>query len=708
MPALDLASAFVLDGLGQAYLLMVVGIGVLVAVYATGYMPHHLHAHERRGRELVRFFVLFFAFMATMTALVLATDLIWLFVAFEGTTLASYALIGFDRQSAKARRAALTAIVVTGVSAIAFLVGAIGLHAQHGTFSIDALARLRLGGPADDLALVLIVIAALAKSAQVPLHFWLPRAMAAPTPVSAYLHSAAMVAAGVFLLARLHPLLAQSFAARTVLATCGVASIVVGSALALEADGLKRILAYSTISQYGYVVVLLSGTGPTALAASTLYVLAHAPAKCGLFLCAGIVIEATGADRLSKVGGLFARMPVVGVACGLLALALAGAPLSIGYFKDEWFFVSLRERGGLWPAFGVLAAALTLAYMARFWWGLFGGKRGPKLHPLPRRMTAVVALLALLVFGGGVWPDPVAALARGATEASSQTQHLATRYHIALTPLPLMALAAYVFGTLLFLGGRSGRRVHTGGSALLVRAVALAELTGVYDATVRSARTLSRGVTRREVRELGDRLLVTLVPAWALVALAALVSYGEAHFVVGPMSWPHVPLVASATVVVVSAVVAVGPHPYVVQVLALSMVGYALAVSFALLGAPDVAMVAVLVETMFTLLFLSILALHPPAALQDTLARRPRPRDLAVAVVGAGVALVISWQALSFPEARSLVHAYVRLAPLAHGKDVVTVVLADFRGLDTMGEISVVAIALVTVMALMRGQEFRR
>ena len=309
LPSWDARLAFRLDGLGALYAVLATGVGVAVFAYATAYVPRHLEHEGRPQAEGRRFHALMVLFMVAMVGLSTAQDLLVLFVFWDLTAITSYFLIGFDRQRREARLSALMALLVTGVSAVLLLIGILILRAELGTTSIpELLGRVGQGGPMLTLAGALIAAGALAKSAQAPLHFWLPRAMAAPTPVSAYLHSAAMVAAGVFLLSRLHPLLATSPALLDGLLVVGLVSMAVGGLLALGADHLKRLLAYSTIAQYGYVVTMLGVGGASGAAAACFYVLAHALAKSALFMTSGAVTEATGAKALSESGGL-ARAP---------------------------------------------------------------------------------------------------------------------------------------------------------------------------------------------------------------------------------------------------------------------------------------------------------------------------------------------------------------------------------------------------------------
>ncbi|MFM9107371.1 MAG: NADH-quinone oxidoreductase subunit L, partial [Chloroflexota bacterium] len=431
------------DGLAALYSLLATGIGLAVLVYASAYMPLHLHHEHRPERDGIRFWVLMTGFMAAMIWLAAAQDLLLLFVAWDVTAVASYFLIGFDSEKTAARRAALMALFVTGVSAIGILIGAAMLWSRYGTVEIGALSGQVEPGGWTTVAVALIAVGALAKSAQVPLHFWLPRAMAAPTPVSSYLHSAAMVAAGVYLLARVYPLLAAAPEVREALVAIGFLSMAVGGVLALGADEFKRLLAYSTIAQYGYVVVMLGLGGTYGVAGAALYVLAHALGKCGLFLTAGAATEATGEKALSKVGGLGASHPALAAASGVCAATLAALPLTIGFFKDEVFFEAAHHGGAALTALAVVGAASTVAYIARFWTGIFLGAPKQPGRAIPARLVWPVAALALAALAGGVAVGPFAALASAAGEASvAGLKPLDLAYRLEATPANLMALAA--------------------------------------------------------------------------------------------------------------------------------------------------------------------------------------------------------------------------------------------------------------------------
>ena len=502
-PTWDLRLAFELDGLAALYGLLAAGIGILVFVYASAYVPRHL-AHQGRPRhEEARLHAAMVLFLVSMLGLATAQDLIVLFVFWDLTAVASWLLIGFDRHNRDARLSALMALLVTAVSAVLMLVGILMLRAEYGTTQLPELFARATAGTTVTVAAALIAVAALAKSAQVPFHFWLPRAMAAPTPVSAYLHSAAMVAAGVFLLSRIHPLLALDRALLDAILIVGLASMAVGGVLALAAQGLKRLLAYSTISQYGYVVTMLGVGGEAGAAAACFYVLAHALAKSALFMTAGAVTEATGAKALLDLGGLARRMPLLAAGSAAAAAAVAALPLTIGFFKDELFFKAALERSTLLAVLAVAGAALTFAYMARFWTGIFLGTPRTQPQPVERGLVWPVAVLGALVVVGGIVVDPFADLAQDAATVTNAgvAVELAAAYHLDARAENLMALAAYAAGLLLFAGRR-----------LLVAPLALVEYIGnhfgperVYGIGLRGLNRLSTRLHDIEVRDLRAR-----------------------------------------------------------------------------------------------------------------------------------------------------------------------------------------------------------
>src|SRR5215218_8784359 len=705
LPSWDARLAFRLDGLGALYALLATGIGVAVFAYAGAYLPRHLEHEGRPQAEGRRFHALMVLFMAAMVGLTTAQDLLVLFVFWDLTAIASYLLIGFDRQHREARLSALMALLVTGVSAVLLLIGILIVRAELGTTSIpEVLGRVGQGRPLLTLAGALIAAGALAKSAQVPLHFWLPRAMAAPTPVSAYLHSAAMVAAGVFLLSRLHPLLASSPALLDGLLAVGLVSMAVGGLLALSEDHLKRLLAYSTIAQYGYVVTMLGVGGTAGAAAACFYVLAHALAKSALFMTSGAVTEATGGKTLSEVGGLARSMPALAVGSGLAAAGLAALPLTIGFFKDELFFKAAAGRGPWLAVVAVLSAALTFAYATRFWTGIFLGRQRRPARALPRLLVLPVVVLGVLVVAGGVVVEPFAALAQAAARVTAaEPVQVDAAYHLDLRAENVMALAAYAAGLALILG----RPALTAALSGFRRLGQLAGPERVYVAGLAGLNRLSNAVHDIEVRDLRARVVAVLVPAGVLVGVGVAATPFEGAYLVGSFSQGDAPLVVALATCSLAALVVARLRQHLALALGMSGVGFSLAVAYSLLGAPDVALVAVLIETLFTLLFVAVFALLPRRVLRREAALAPhgsrRYRDPVVGAVSGILVLLVVWAALSRPTPTDTsASRQLALAGQAHGKDVVTVILADFRGLDTMVEITVLVVALLGVAALLR------
>jgi multicomponent Na+:H+ antiporter subunit A len=706
-PTWDLRLAAELDGLAALYGLLAAGIGVLVFAYASAYVPRHLAHQGRPRRHEARLHGAMVLFLVSMVGLAVAQDLILLFVFWDLTAVASWLLIGYDHDDRNARLSALMALLVTAVSAVLMLIGILMLRAEYGTVQLAELFDVAREGTTATVAVGLIAVAALAKSAQVPFHFWLPRAMAAPTPVSAYLHSAAMVAAGVFLLSRIHPLIALSDVLLDALVAVGIASMVVGGVLALAAGELKRLLAYSTVAQYGYVVLMLGIGGAAGVGAACFYVLAHALAKSALFMTAGAVTEATGEKRLARLGGLARRMPLLAAGSAAAAAGVAALPLTIGFFKDELFFKAAAEEGTAMAVFAVAGAALTFAYMLRFWAGVFLGPGAPRVEPMERRLTWPVAALGALVVVGGVVVEPFTALAEdAAADTLGGPLAVSAAYHLDARAENVMALATYAAGALLYALRPA-----------LDRPLRLIETVGNhagperwYGVGLRGLNRLSNRVHDIEVRDLRARVVAVVVPAAALVALGVILTPTGGAYRPGPVTADDTPLLVALAVCAMAAVATTVPRRHLPLVLALSAVGFALATTYSLIGAPDVALVAVLIETIFALLFVGVFALLPrdvlrrDAALRSSASRRAR--DGLIAVSSGVVTTLVVWAAFSRPVPDDGMAArHVETVEAAHGKDVVTVILADFRGLDTLVEITVVAVAMVAVLLVVRRRE---
>lgn len=708
-PTWNLRFTLELDGLARLYALLATGIGFFVVLYASRYIGLHLHHDHRPPTEQTRFFGFLLLFMGAMVGLVMAQDLILLFLFWDLTAIASYYLIGFDRGEEESRSAAQMALLVTGISAVLVMIGAVMLGNELGTYNIGRIMSGAAESRTVGLATLLITIGALTKSAQVPVHFWLPRAMAAPTPVSAYLHSAAMVAAGVFLIGRMYPLIARFDWLLDGLMVVGYGSMAIGGILALTRTVMKQILAYSTIAQYGYIVSMFGLGGEAGVAGATFYVLAHALVKSTLFLTAGAVTEATGKKRLADLGGLAAAMPLLAAGSGIAAAGLSALPLTIGFFKDELFFAAAYERGTIYAILAVVGASLTFAYVLRFWAGIFLGSLKTVPRPVPGRLVWPVMMLGMLTLVGGLWTWPAIWLIDQAASVSAAT---AIRLHIAYRfdtrPENLMALATWGLGLFLFATQRFWMPAALAVASLGDR---IGPARSYYEA-LRWLNQLSDRVHRIEVRDLRSRVATILLPAGILVGIAVIVTPNSDAFALGTVRRGDIPLIAMIGASVVSALVVALVRDHFRLAISLSSVGFSLAGVYALMGAADVTLVAIVVETVFSVLFLGMLALMPRRILRYETAApavgRAVSRDAILGMVAGAMAFFVVWGALSQPAPTTeVIDAQQMLTPLAHGKDIVTVILADFRGFDTLGEVTVIALTLLGIMSLLRSGRLR-
>ena len=702
-PTLDLRFAVELDGLAALYTLLATGVGFLVVVYASRYIPLHLHHEDRPQEYAVRFQFFILLFMGAMVGLAMAQDLILIFLFWDLTAIASYYLIGYDAHKEESRTSALMALLVTGITAVLLLIGALMLYAAYGTFSVPELSEATEPGLLLIVAGGLIAVAGLAKSAQVPFQFWLPRAMAAPTPVSAYLHSAAMVAAGVLLIGRVYPLLQKSEFLLGALTVIGAGSILVGGLIALSRDVLKQLLAYSTISQYGYVVFMFGMGGKYGAMGASFYVIAHALAKSALFLTAGAVTEATGENQLSRIGGLARRMPLLAASAGAAAAGLAAVPLTIGFFKDELLFgTALEQESFLFVGMSLFATVLTLTYTWRFWSGIFLGDEQGEVESIPKALVLPITVLGVLVLFGGIVVSPFEELARAAGEVSyaGTIDGVTTAYHLDARPENLLALATFGLGALVIIS----TPLWQGAVNAFAR---LGEKVGperVYFVSLEKLNRFSDVIHRIEVRDTRERVAAILVPAGILVGLGLIFTGTAGVYQFGGFVRDDFPLLLALIGASTASVATCIVRKHVTMVLVISAAGFSIAVAYAFFGAPDVALVAVLVETIVTLIVLGVLKLIPYEVLRRG-ARIPvqNPKaKAAIAVLAGGFMFAISWATLSQTTTEETVaQGLLELTPEAHGKAAVTVILADFRGLDTMGEISVVALVLLGIATLL-------
>ena len=693
VPGLGLTVDLRLDPLSLLMVVLVSGVGSLVFLYCARYFGQDQAGVGRFAGVLV-------AFAGAMLGLVLADGLLLLYVFWELTSVTSFLLIGFDDEQEDSRRAAVQALLVTTLGGLVMLVGLILLGQAAGTTSITALLADPPQGGVVPVALVCLLVGAFTKSAQVPFHPWLPAAMAAPTPVSAYLHAAAMVKAGVYLVALLAPAFAGVTPWRPLVLAVGLATMLVGGWRALRQTDLKRLLAFGTVSQLGFLLVLLgAGTREAALAGAAL-LLAHGLFKSALFLSVGVVDHATGTRDLRELSGVGRSLPVLAGAAGAAAASMAAVPPLLGFVSKEAAYEAFLHGGptDLAVLAGVfLGSVLTGAYSARFVWGAFARKPGVPDTAAHRPSPGLLAPVVVLAGSGvvlGVAPglvDPLVQAYAGAYPGAEE--HLALWHGFS----PALLLSAATLG---------------GAAALFalrepVRAAqrAVHRVAGRVDADDAYERTLA-GVDGLALRTTAVVQTGSL-PVYLGTVLVTLVVLPGAAFwsgtrVTGDLRLWDSPLQAGvALAVAVAAVVTARAHRRFTAVLYLGAVGYGIAVLFVLQGGPDLGLTQFLVETLTVVLFVFVLRRLPSSFTPHRLRLSQLARASIALGVGAFVttAVLVSAQARTAPPTAS--QAYLdRSYADGGGSNVVNVVLVDFRGLDTLGEITVLAVAALGVSSL--------
>jgi len=699
VPSLGIDLAFRIDGLSALMLLMITGIGTAVFVYAGGYL-----AGDPRQRRL---YALLLAFMAAMIGCVTADHLIVLFVFWEATSLTSFVLVGFDHEKPASRSAAQQALLVTGGGGLALLAGFVVLGGAMGSGSVREILE-RLPGteptPALVTALVLILVGAFTKSAQVPFHFWLPNAMAAPTPVSAYLHSATMVTLGVYLLARLDPGFGEWTVWEWSLECVGSVTATWGMVLALRERDLKRILAWSTVAALGTMTVLVGFRGEGAAVAVAALLMAHALYKAPLFFVAGNIDHGAGTRIIDRLGNLRHAMPWTAAAALLAGMSMAGVPLSFGYVvKDvireaksaEGVFAFARAANTVFASIAVATAGVAAI---RVFWRHPGTNETCDAHEGGLALVAPPLVLAGIGIVLGLFPFFTHPLLSGASVSMTQgTEPRAVDLALDVAPALGSLLGSFVAGAAVYafwdplhrLLERGARRTGRVGMAAqyerLLRAVpALSAL---------STRTLQHG-------SLPGYFTLALGSVTLLVGAALAAAWGQIDW----PGWesPSAGAAGACALIAAGAALTTVVRDRLVLLLAAGLVGYGSAVLFLFTGAPDVAFTQFAVETVFVIVAASVLLSLTRLGQSEGRAERRGPAAVAVAAgFGAAVALLLL-AAAGGPFDTSLSRFFGdRSVSDGFGRNVVNVILVDFRAFDTLGEISVVLFSLIAARALL-------
>jgi multicomponent K+:H+ antiporter subunit A len=694
------------DGLAWMFGVLVLGIGGLVVLYARYYLA--------ASDPMARFYALFMVFMGAMLGLVLADNLLLLVVFWELTSISSFLLIGYWQDRADARQGARLSLTITALGGLALLAGVLLLGRIVGSFQLDAVlaaGELVRAHPWYAPTLLLILLGAFSKSAQFPLHFWLPQAMAAPTPVSAYLHSATLVKAGVFLIARLHPTLAGTDLWFYVVSLTGLATLVVGAYIAVFQHDLKGLLAYSTISHLGLITLLFGLSTPLATVAGVFHILNHATFKASLFMAAGIIDHEAGSRDMRRLHGLWKHMPMTAVLAIVASAAMAGVPLLNGFLSKEMLFAETLQLDSTplltlaIPVLATVAAAFSVGYSLRFihdvfWNGEPVGLAG-KPHDPPFWMLVPVGALALLCLLVGVLPaltvGPLLAVAATPVVGGVLPAYSLAIWHGLNLPL-LMSVLALVLGAALYFMLQRFFRLHElvhlprGGRE-------------VFDFTIAVAVGAARSVTGALVNGSLQRsvmlivLVVVALGAWTVLgpgAVGPAPPSSSTPVPAGPVGW------TLWLLALVSLAALVARHRERLEALLyLGVVGLVVSLTFGALSAPDLLLTQLLVEVASILLLLLALNFLPQQSLRsDPPSRRWRDAGIALAA-GVGISTLV-YAVLMRPRPDSLAPWFLENSvPGAFGTNAVNVILVDFRAFDTLGEITVLGLAAVLVAALL-------
>ena len=689
---LNLDFALRLGGVGLLMGLLITGIGALILLYASSYMHGNVQAN--------RLYAYLYGFMFAMTGLVLADHLLLLFIFWELTSITSYLLIGFNCTSESARKSALQALLITGLGGMALLAGFILINIASGTW---LLSEIIAAGSLQEHSLysaifVLVLLGAFTKSAQFPFHFWLPNAMAAPTPVSAYLHSATMVKAGVYLLAVMLPVLGGTLAWQSVLCSFGGITLLIAGLGGLQQSDLKRILAATTLAVLGLLVLLLGIGTEKAVLAAMLFLLGHALYKATLFMVAGAVDHETGTRDVRALGGLARAMPWTAGAALLAACSKMGLPPFFGFIGKEYVY----KASIAWDFSTLITAALivgnalifVLAFKVAFlpFWRAAQGELPKNPHEAPLPMLLGPVLLSSFGIIIGAYPafsEPLISIAQDASLGFHAHTHISLWHGINL-PLILSVATVSLGIVLIFLNKRA--------AAILV-AVKLPSMEQVYEALFNSTLKLATWQTRMLQSGLLRNYLLIIILATASLVASKLSRFGGIELPVIDSS-ASLQVWAVGILMFIAVFAAIVSSTRLTALISLGVVGYGVAFLFAEFSAPDLAITQILVETLTVALFAWVVMRLPEISVKDF--PRRRYLDAAVAISCGLLVTVLVLKSMALDLAPSIATTLVEWSlKEANGANVVNVILVDFRALDTWGEITVLSIAAIGVWSLL-------
>ena len=702
IPALNLSISFRFDGLALLFAILILGIGLLVILYTRYYLSVQ--------DSLARLYAYLMLFMTAMLGIVLSGNLLQLWIFWELTSISSFLLISYWWHKSEARRGARMALTVTGAGGLALLGGILLLGRMVGSYDLDVvlssgdLIRAHAWYP---VTLVLVLLGVFTKSAQFPFHFWLPHAMAAPTPVSAYLHSATMVKAGLFLLARLYPALSGTELWFALVSLTGLTTLLVGAYFALFKHDLKGLLAYSTVSHLGLITLLFGLGTPLGAVAGVFHIINHATFKASLFMAAGIIDHECGSRDMRRINGLWKYMPYTAALAMVAALAMAGVPLMNGFLSKEMFFAETLEQeflGSLsWiiPVLATLAGVFSVAYSVRFIHDVFFNGEPINLPKTPkeppRYMKVPVEILVGLCLLVGIFPalvvGPLLAVASSAVLGGALPEYNLAIWHGVNLPL-IMSLVAMSGGLLVYFNRRHLFVFH--------KQFPEFNASETYERVVRRLLSGCGALMAWLDRASLQRYLMLMLVLWVVLVGQSMLGLVELDGSRPVMPLDGVSLVMALLLCAGALATVVFNRHRVLALLMLSVVGLMVSLVFARFSAPDLALTQLVVEVV-TLILLMLALFFLPQKTPKESSPGHILRDLGIAMLIGGLMGSISYALMTRPLSSISDFFLLNSKTGGGGDNVVNVILVDFRGFDTLGEITVLGIAALGIYNLLAG-----
>ncbi|MBX0358796.1 Na+/H+ antiporter subunit A [Halobacillus sp. Nhm2S1] len=711
IPSLDMNMVFHLDGLSLLFVLLISGIGALVAFYSVFY----LHKSEQLGH----FYVYFLIFMGSMLGVVLSDNVFALYSFWEFTSLSSFLLIGFWNYKKESRYGALKSMLITVFGGLSLLGALIFMSVLTNTSSIRGMIdqqQLILNSEFFPLILVLLLLGAFTKSAQFPFHIWLPDAMEAPTPVSAYLHSATMVKAGIYLVARYSPMLSANEWFFIIVSMAGIITLCWGSYMAVRQTDLKGILAFSTISQLGMIMAMLGFGTKAAIFGAVFHILNHATFKGSLFMVAGIVDHEAGTRDIRKLGGLMTFMPMTATLALFGSFSMAGVPLPFlnGFYSKEMFFESSLHLeaastgiAGILqtsvPYLAVFGSIFTFVYSMYFFFGTFRGQshlnelpKKPHEAPIGMLISPIVLVAGVVIIGlfPSVINEPFIAHAAEAVKGAALEEKHIYFWHGFIPPF-IMSLTVLVFGSILALSRKVWAPVYNVVPGVL-------SMNKVYDGTVDRVERYSTTITKGYMNGSLGRYVRLILAAIIVISFAFMAITGGFTLDTSNVAEITAPEILVAVTMVIAAIGTALTNNRIAAILILGVVGYGLSMLFVLYRAPDLALTQLIVETVTVALFLLVFY-HLPKLRKKEEPVSTKALNLVISVGFGALMTMVAISSHSSKFFESISDYFTKNSyKLGGGDNIVNVILVDFRGLDTLFEIVVLGIAAMAIYGLIR------